>query len=551
MRIAAIDIGSNSVHMIVCRIRPDLSFEVVDSEKDMIRLAAGGLDGRRLPEASLVAAMQTLSKFKRLAESHGVDEIIATATSAVREASNGAEFVSTVRRQLGIRVRVISGTEEARLIHLAAAYATGVGSRSAVVIDIGGGSCEITLGTSHRMQIGRSFKLGVIRMTERFVTTDPLSGRDERRLEKHIRRETRAYVKQMARRGFRRVIGTSGTILALGALALGAKRTTDEVRNVRVDARDLERLRKKLTSMTLEERIKMPGLDPRRADLSVAGSVLLDTLLAELGAEEITLCDFALREGLVLDYMKRNAVHIHTVDRYPDVRRRSVIELGERCHYIPAHARQVVKLSLALFDGTRDVHGLGDREREWLEYAALLHDIGGLISYERHHRHSQYLITNGDLRGFEPDEIAIIGLVARYHRQATPKKSHPEFAALTRSRRRTVRVLAALLRLAEGLDRSHAQVISSLDVVPEDERLLIRLVSRGDAQLEHWVAERHASPLGELFETQIGFEVVPVSSAGRRKDPTANGEHAPNPARLSRPSLRRRRHRRIGQDDAA
>jgi exopolyphosphatase/guanosine-5'-triphosphate,3'-diphosphate pyrophosphatase len=551
MRIAAIDIGSNSVHMIVCRIRPDLSFEVIDSEKDMIRLAAGGLDGRRLPEPSLVAAMQTLSKFKRLAESHGVDEIIAAATSAVREASNGAEFVSAVRRQLGIRVRVISGTEEARLIHLAAAYATGVGSRSTVVIDIGGGSCEITLGTAHRMQAGRSFKLGVIRMTERFVTTDPLSKRDERRLEKHIRRETSPYLRQLAKRGFRRVIGTSGTILALGSLALGAKRMPEEVRNLRVEARDLRRLRKRLTSMTLEERLKMPGLDPRRADLSVAGSVLIDTLLTALGADGLALCDFALREGLVLDYMQRNAGHIHTVDRYPDVRRRSVVELGERCHYIPAHARQVVKLSLALFDGTRDAHGLGDREREWLEYAALLHDIGGLISYERHHRHSQYLITNGDLRGFEPEEIAIIGLVARYHRQATPKKSHADFAALPRDRRRIVRILAAILRLAEGLDRSHAQVISSLTVAAEADRLLIRVASRGDAQLERWVAERHASPLAELFDCQIGFEVVPAGAVGRRKDPLPHEQHAADTTRLSRPALRGRGHRRIGKDDAA
>src|SRR5579862_4528420 len=385
MRIAAIDIGSNSVHMIVCRIRPDLSFEVIDSEKDMIRLAAGGLEGRRLPEPILQTAMQTLSKFKRLAESHGVDEIIAAATSAVREAANGAEFVSAVRRQLGIRVRVISGTEEARLIHLAAAYAIGVGGRPAVVIDIGGGSCEVTLGTARRMQLGRSFKLGVIRMTERFVSSDPLSGRDERRLVKHIRRETGSYVRQVVKRGFRRVIGTSGTILALGQLALGAKRAAGDVRNVRVDARDLRRLRKRLTSMTLAERLKLPGLDPRRADLSVAGSILLDTLLTELGAPDIALCDFALREGLILDYVQRNRAHIHTVDRYPDVRRRSIIELGERCHYMPEHARQVVKLSLALFDGTRSLHGLGARERECLEYAALLHDIGGLISYERHH----------------------------------------------------------------------------------------------------------------------------------------------------------------------
>ena len=167
----------------------------------------------------------------------------------------------------------------------------------------------------------------------------------------------------------------------------------------------------------------MPGLDPRRADLAVAGAVLLDTILRRLGADEITLCDLSLREGLVLDYIHRNSAHIAQVERYPDVRRRSVVELGERCSYWPEHAQQVARLALTLFDQTRSVHGLTDREREWLEYAALLHDIGVHISYERHHKHSYYLIKNGDLRGFEPDEIEIIALVARYHRQATPKTS--------------------------------------------------------------------------------------------------------------------------------
>ncbi len=174
----------------------------------------------------------------------------------------------------------------------------------------------------------------------------------------------------------------------------------------------------------------MPGLDPRRVDLAVAGSVLLDTILRHLGAADVTLCDLALREGLVLDYIRRNSARIRKVERYPDIRRRSIVELGERCGYWSEHAQQVARLALSIFDQTRSVHGLTDREREWLEYAALLHDIGVHISYERHHRHSYYLIKNGDLRGFEPQEIEVIGLVARYHRQATPKKSHDGYGDL-------------------------------------------------------------------------------------------------------------------------
>ena len=516
MRIAAIDVGSNSVHMIVCRIRPDLSFEVIDREKDMIRLGAGSLGGRPLPEPIVAVAMQTLSKFKRLAESHGVDEIIVAATSAVREAENGDAFIAAARREVGLRVRVISGTEEARLIHLAAAYATGVGRRASVVIDIGGGSTEITLGTAARVEFGRSFKLGTLRLTERFGTTDPLSDSDERRIVRHIRREAGGLLRQIASRGAERVIGTSGTIQSLGALAVG-RRGSDDLRNVRVPVEAITRLRRRLTSMTLAERVKLPGLDPRRADLAAIGAILLDTLLDRLGATELTLSDFALREGLVLDYVRRNAAHIRTVDRYPDVRRRSVIELAERCRYVAAHAQQVARLALALFDGWRTRHGLGPREREWLEYAALLHDIGHHISYEGHHRHSYYLIKHGGLRGFDPEEVEIIALIARYHRQATPKKSHDGFDELSRTRRDAVKVLAAFVRLAEGLDRSHAQAVQRLRVSLRAHSATVHLISRGDAELELWAAARHAAPLGALFGSDIAFTTA--DPRRRRKTP--------------------------------
>ncbi len=544
MRLAAIDIGTNSIHMIVCRVRPDLSFEVVDREKDMIRLGAGGLEGRRLPETNMAVAMQTLAKFRRLADSHAVDEIIAAATSAVREAANGAEFIAAVARDVGIRVRVISGSEEARLIHQAALYATGAGPKAAVVIDIGGGSTEITIGTAARMQAGRSFKLGAIRLTERFVRSDPLERHDERRLVRYIRRETGPYLGQIVRRGFERVIGTSGTILALGAAAAGPGRPAD-IRNLRVSARSLRRLRERLVRQPLEKRLALPGLDPRRADLAVAGAVLLDTLLESLGSDDITLCDFALREGLLLDYIQKNQAHIRKVERYPDVRRRSVIELAERCNYLPDHAQQVARLALALFDGTRADHRLGDREREWLEYGALLHDIGVHIGYERHHKHSYYLIKHGGLRGFAPEEIEIIALIARYHRHGEPKKSHEGFAALQRKQRATVRALAAFVRLAEGLDRSHAQVVRALSLDRRPDGLAIRLQGAADPELELWAAGRHAAPLSKLLGAEIHFEAV---------TPPGPNTHAGHPEHSSRPprtTVRRGGHRRLGKDHAA
>lgn len=261
----------------------------------------------------------------------------------------------------------------------------------------------------------------------------------------------------------------------------------------------------------IESRLKMPGLDPRRADLVVAGATLLDTILRRIGADELTLCDLALREGLVLDYVRRHQRQIAHVDHIPDVRRRSTIELAERCNYFAVHAEHVARLALAIFDQTRAIHGLTDREREWLEYAALMHDLGSHISYARHHRHSYYLIKNGDLRGFEPEEIEVIALVARYHRRGTPKKSHAEYARLSAPLRRTVRTLASILRVAESLDRSHAQVISQLEVQDRgDNALLLQLRTSGDAELEVWAASRHMGPFEKLVQKPVQLAATPL-----------------------------------------
>jgi exopolyphosphatase / guanosine-5'-triphosphate,3'-diphosphate pyrophosphatase len=557
MRIAAIDIGTNSIHMIVVQVRPDLSFEVIDREKDMVRLGAGGLDGRSLTPTALNAALQTMSKFRRIAESHKVDEIVAAATSATREADNGGDFIREVDRLTGIRIKVISGTEEARLIHLAAGYGVDIGGTTAVVVDIGGGSVEITLGTATHLSLGKSFKVGVIRLTERFVKSDPLNGGDERRLIKHLNREMGSYIDQIVARGFDRVIGTSGTILSLGLMAAtGNGEPPEDLRNRRVGAKALHRLRKHLVESDLEERLATPGMDPRRADLSVAGSVLFDSVIRRLGASEFTLCDLALREGIVLDYIHRNSAQIRKVERYPDVRRRSIIELGERCGYWSEHAQQVARLALNIFDQTRSVHGLSDREREWLEYGALLHDVGVHISYERHHRHSYYLIKNGDLRGFDPQEIEVIALIARYHRQATPKKGHEGYGDLRGSLRRTVKILSAMVRLAEGLDRSHAQALEGIDLYPRSDDYLARLRASGDAELELWAAHRHVAPLEGILGKPVRFE---VASQDYKERAAGNGDQRKLPTHVEQPdvsprvsgkTLRGGGHRRVRKNNA-
>jgi exopolyphosphatase/guanosine-5'-triphosphate,3'-diphosphate pyrophosphatase len=447
-----------------------------------------------------------------------VDEVLATATSAVREAKNGGEFLGQVARATGINARVISGAEEARLIHLAAVSGVDVGAGRAVVIDIGGGSVEITLGNAASIQMSKSFKLGAIRLTERFVKSDPLSRRDEDKLVAHIREAVDRHCGAIATAGFDRVIGTSGTILSLGTVAATESRGVqpEEIRNLRVTAKQIRSVRKQIVAMKLEERLAVPGLDPRRADIVVAGSVVLDTILSRLGASEITLCDLALREGIIIDYIRSHRGQIAQADQVPDIRRRSTLALAERCNYYADHSQHVGRLALAIFDQTRGVHGLTERAREWLEFAATMHDIGALISYPRHHRHSYYLIKNGDLRGFDPEEIEILALIARYHRRGAPKKSQEEYAQLPGEHRHAVRVLASILRIAESLDRSHAQVISGIEVHDQGAEIRLVLHASEDAELEMWAAARHLAPFERLMRKPVRLELAPVQGSARQ-----------------------------------
>jgi exopolyphosphatase / guanosine-5'-triphosphate,3'-diphosphate pyrophosphatase len=272
-----------------------------------------------------------------------------------------------------------------------------------------------------------------------------------------------------------------------------------ETRNLRVSTKSIHRFRKIVSTLDLEDRLKLPGLDPRRADLTVTGAILLDTLLRALNASEITLCDLALREGLVLDYIHQHRSDIARVDRYPDVRRRSTIELAERCNWEAAHSKRVAHLALNLFDGTKGLHGFGDREREWLEYASFLHDIGNHISYERHHRHSYYLVKNGDLRGFDPEEIEVMALVARYHRRGAPDRSDEGYSTLPKPLRRTVRILSAFLRLAETLDRSRNGVVRKVMVRLRRGAVRLDVYAVGDAELEVWAARRQQRALEDVL----------------------------------------------------
>ncbi len=519
MKLAAIDLGSNSFHAVIVEVTASGGFHVIDREKEMVRLGSETLASGHLSAAAMRRGLEVLRKYKRIAANHRVDKILAVATSAIREAGNGEDFLERVGREVGFWPRVASGEEEGRLIYLAALHSVHLEGR-ALVVDVGGGSVELALGVGNRIERIVSEKLGALRTSERFVHSDPLSAKDEARLVSHVRDSLAPALSELRASGFERLVGTSGTILALGALALEleGKRPKDAaLHHVAVSREGIREVRRRLVAADLKARLRMPGLDEQRADIVVAGAIVFDEILEGLGAREVLLCEWALREGILLNYIHRHPRSLQRAEAYPDVRRRSVQHLAERCQFDEAHARQVAVLSLQLFDGLQRCHGLGAQARGLLENAALLHDIGHHISYPGHHKHTYYLVKNGDLRGFSPLEIETIALVARYHRQGHPRKRHPAFAGLPKADRRAVRTLAGLLRLADALDRSHRQVVRRLRVSERNGTLRLRCETQGNSDLEQWGVPRRAELLAECLERPLRLdfaaEAVPLRRA--------------------------------------
>ncbi|MBK7580672.1 MAG: Ppx/GppA family phosphatase [Myxococcales bacterium] len=502
MKLAAIDIGSNSIHMIVAGTRDNHSFEILDREKEMVFLGKSVFDHGRLTDEAIASGLGAIAKFHKLALRHGVTDIRAVATAAVREADNGGEFLYSIAEHTGIVPQVISGAEEARFIYLSVRNAIDLANRSALIIDIGGGSVETIVGDARSMWLGRSLKLGVQRLRAQFGGGAALGKREKKDLDDHVRQLAEQALTEARAAQFELVIGTSGTILALGQAAHrlkgGEPWTNGTGQIVRLD--DLKDLSERLTAASPAERALIGGIEAKRADSIHVGAVLLCNLLELAKQDRITLCEAALREGLVLDYLDSRADSIRQFDVVKDIRRHSVMELARRCGQSGPHPEHVATLALSLFDQTRHLHRLGDDERRLLEYASILHDVGQLIGYERHEHHAAYIIRNGELRGFTDDERELIALIARYHRKARPRRRDLDYAALTTRWRQAVRVLSGILRLADGLDRSHHQLVSAVTVEELAGKLRVSVTHQGDAELEVWGARRK----GRLLERELG-----------------------------------------------
>jgi exopolyphosphatase/guanosine-5'-triphosphate,3'-diphosphate pyrophosphatase len=507
--IAAIDLGTNSFHLVVARPSGNNRFEILDREKEVVRLGSGSGEMKELTPEAIDRGVAALARFRRIADAANA-EVHAVATSAVREADNRNEFLQRADKEAGVRVEVISGIEEARLIHLGVLQSVPVFDQRVLVIDIGGGSTEFVVGLGGEMLDARSLKIGAIRVSERFFAKKPV----KKRALEEARHYVRSYVMQAARMvthagGFEVAVGSSGTIMNVAEM-VRARSGQDPMRKLggaTFTAKELSEVVDDLAGRArAADRLEVPGLDPRRADIILGGAIVLDEAFKALDIEEMVVSDYALREGVLLDVIRRREAS--TLGHLRDLRYESVLHVASLTPGEKAHSERVADLAMQLFEGTKPLHGLGDEHEELLEAAGLLCNVGLVISHDRHHLHSYYVIRNTDLlTGFTDHEVELIALVARYHRKSTPKARHAEFARLGEEDQKAVRVLAGLLRIAVGLDRTREGLVRDLRVDVDDGkhgpiRVFIDVGER-DAELELYSAEARK----DLLEDALGRPV--------------------------------------------
>lgn len=501
-RVAAIDIGSNSIRQIVADVSAEGAIQVVDEMKAAPRLATGLGDTGELAPTSMANAIEALERMATLARQLGAERIDAVATSAVRDAANAAGFLADVQRATGLRVRVLDGEEEARLSYRSAVAHFDMGVGRSVVMDIGGGSLEIVLAAEGVIERLGSMPFGAIRLTEEFFAGG-VTPKALKRLREHVAEGIKAKLPRSDWRGAQ-LIGSGGTFTNLAGVALARQGilTARSVHAAHISRADLEHIIDMLAGMTPDERREVPGLNPERADIIVAGIAVAAEVLRRLEARDVIVSRYGIREGLLLEAARV----VPTIADPGEARARSAAELAQRCHVEEPHSSHVQKLALQLFDAIGERLGCTKADRQALSDAALLHDSGYHISYERHHKHSYHLILHADLLGMPPSEQVVIANVARYHRGAPPKKKHRNFGMLDKTLRRRIKQLSAILRVADGFDRGHVSAVSELKVRWMQRALRITPVAanqRTTMRLEMWGANRKSALLAELAEVPV------------------------------------------------
>ncbi len=509
-RIAAIDLGTNSFHAVIVDIYPDGSFRTVDKLKEMVILAEKGMSDH-LSEDAMLRGLDALKRIKFLCDSQEVETILAFATSAIRESKNGGEFIQRIYRETRIKARAIPGKREAQLIGYAVRHSISMDDEMVMMVDIGGGSVEFIIGNNTEMVYHNSLKLGVARMSAKFVENDPITDKEIHKLEKHYKKKLKKVFKAAEKYPIKTIIGSSGTMENIGAMVANQKSLPADItlNELVFTASDFQDLYKDFILLNRKKRKKINQLDEKRIDIINPGMVLVKFLLEKFGIEHIKISEGALRDGMIQEFIKKEQPKLEMVQEHPHPRKRSIHELLRKCNWMEDHSRHVARMALQIFDEFQPELKLEPNDRELLEYATLMHDIGYYISYRKHHKHALYLIRNSDLRGFTEDEINIMAHVARYHRRSTPsKKRHKFYKHLRKPLRKKIQKLSAILRIADGLDRSHYQNVEKLEIENGKDQINFLITTMSDPELEIWGASRKATLLQKV--TGKNLEVYAV-----------------------------------------
>jgi len=517
-RIAAIDIGTNSFHLLVAAVDPKLrTFRIIQAEKATTRLGERDPETGELTAAAMQRGLETLRQFRDLAASHRVEQIVTAATSAVREAPNGRDFLQTILDDLGMEVDLVSGPEEARLIYLGVLSGMPFGDRPHLLLDIGGGSTELILADGRDARALTSTRVGAVRLQRDFVRDDPMPPQRRSFLQAFIQGSLEPAVDKVRRRikpGETPVlVATSGTAMAIGSLAASEEeRPPRKLHGYCVTRQSLNQVVDRLITMTPAQRRELAPINDRRAEIIVPGALILQTTMKMLGVEEFVLSERALREGLIVDWMLRQGLLEDRFSFQSSIRQRTVLHQVQRFAVNQSRAERVASHALSLYDATRGVmHDDSGEGRELLWAAAMLHTCGQHINISAYHKHTWYLIRHGELLGYSEAEHLMVAAIARYHRRSLPKKRHESWQLVaTRDNRRCVHQMALLLRLAAALDRRPEPVISALRIHAVKGSLDLEIVPERvnqNVSLEQWSLEGCAEVVKEAVGVNLRVRV--------------------------------------------
>ncbi|MBL8724275.1 MAG: Ppx/GppA family phosphatase [Planctomycetes bacterium] len=501
-RIGIVDMGSNAIRFVVAEATGG-QLATLESHRLPVRLGRDVFHTGQIPEATLSATVDAFRRFKATCERLGVGHVRAIATAAMREARNRDLLVDRVRQATGIEIEVISGTQESYLLKLGVATRVDLSQGRSLLVDVGGGSVEVVLVDKGQLVGADSYRLGALRMLEALGEAELAGESFVELLDKHLKSLERRITDRFESARIDRYLAVGGNVESLADL-LAQRAPLRRSEGVELcGLADLRALVMELAGMSFQERVSKAGLREDRADTIVPAGIVYTRLGELAGQERVLVPRVGIKDGLLQEVVQGH-FEAFAAEDHVDVVLSSCRAMGRRFHAESDHAEAVLTLARQLFDQTRELHGLGGRARVLLEAAALLHDVGVAVNNDGHHKHSQYLIEASDLVGLADEERHLVALLARYHRKAPPSREHEDFAALRRRDRSMVERLAALLRLADALDRQHASIVRGLTVKIREDRVELRPILGAGADSRLTLEAKAVEEKGDLFTSLFG-----------------------------------------------